>query len=240
MTLALASRVTSPDNHVTDRSHSPLVLTGNTSVKGNVITNPPKPDTAGTTPTTGLPGLPPRQRIVAAASELFYRHGIRAVGVDAVAEAAGTNKMTLYRHFASKDDLVAECLRRLGQEMEAGWTELAAGHPGDARAQLLAWLKRVASRLQDPQDRGCALVNAAIELPDKHHPARQVIEAVKAAARGHLIRLGREASLSQPEQLADELILLVEGARVCAQSMGPQGPCGRLETMGAALIDAHA
>ena len=55
----------------------------------------------------------PRQRLVAAAAELFYRHGIRAVGVDAIAEAAGTNKMTLYRHFDSKDELVAEYLREL-------------------------------------------------------------------------------------------------------------------------------
>jgi AcrR family transcriptional regulator len=207
-----------------------------------VNTNPSKPDTASPDQGPGafLPTLPPRQRIVAAARELFYRHGIRAVGVDAIAEAAGTNKMTLYRHFASKDELVADCLRQLGQEMESGWTELAAVHPDDARAQLLAWLERIAMRLQDPQDRGCALVNAAIELPDKHHPARQVIESVKVAAREHLVRRCIAAGLSQPEELADELVLLVEGARVCAQSMGPKGPCGRLVTMAAALIAAHA
>jgi AcrR family transcriptional regulator len=115
-----------------------------------------------------LPGLPPRQRIVAAASELFYRHGIRAVGVAAAAEAAGTNKMTLYRHFASKDELVAECLRQLGREMEAAWTELAAGHPGDARARCCL-LKRVAAAT-GPQDRGC-LVNAAIGADKHHRPA---------------------------------------------------------------------
>jgi AcrR family transcriptional regulator len=59
--------------------------------------------------------LPPRDRLVAVAAELFYRHGIRAIGVDAIAEAAGTNKMTLYRHFASKDELVAECLRQVAR-----------------------------------------------------------------------------------------------------------------------------
>jgi AcrR family transcriptional regulator len=215
-----------------------LVLTGNTPVKSLVITTSPKP---------AVPGghvadlsLPPRQRIIAAARELFYRHGIRAVGVEAVAEAAGTNKMTLYRHFPSKDELVAECLRQFGQEVEGIWSALDASHPNDARAQLLAWLDLVAARLRDPQDRGCALVNAAIELPDKDHPARQVVETFKAAARSRLLRLCREAGLSQPESLADELILLVEGARVCAQSMGREGPCDRLAGMGAALIDAHS
>src|ERR1044072_7207417 len=79
---------------------------------------------------------PPRERILAAASDLFYRQGIRAVGVDAIAEAAGTNKMTLYRHFDSKDELVAEYLRCLAREAGGFWTELEAAHPGDPRAQL--------------------------------------------------------------------------------------------------------
>src|SRR4051794_13310207 len=69
--------------------------------------------------------VPPRQRLLAAATKLFYRHGIRAVGVDAIAEAAGTNKMTLYRHFSSKDELVAEYLRQAAEAVDATWTDLA-------------------------------------------------------------------------------------------------------------------
>ncbi len=100
--------------------------------------------------------VPPRERIIAAARDLFYRHGIRAVGVEAIAEAAGTNKMTLYRHFASKDELVAECLRRLSAEKNAVWARLEAEHPGDPRAQLQAWLREAASSVSDPRSRGCA------------------------------------------------------------------------------------
>jgi AcrR family transcriptional regulator len=213
-----------------------LVLTGNTPVKHNVITNLPRPAAA---PETGT-STPPRQRIISAARELFYRHGIRAIGVEAIAEAAGTNKMTLYRHFASKDELVAECLRQYGEEFDQAWNELVARHQGNPRGQLLGWLERVATRLRDPQDRGCALVNAAIELADKEHPARQVVETFKRGTRARLIDLCTAAGLSQPEELADELILLVEGARVCAQSMGPAGPCSRLVHMGEALISSHA
>src|ERR1700754_722743 len=83
--------------------------------------------------------IPPRTRILAAAADLFYRHGIRAVGVDAIAEAAGTNKMTLYRHFDSKDELVAEYLRQAAQEADSCWARYRAAHP-DALAQLRAWL----------------------------------------------------------------------------------------------------
>src|SRR5579862_5464016 len=84
-------------------------------------------------------GIPPRARILAAAGELFYRHGIRAVGVESIAEAAGTNKMTLYRHFASKDELVAEYLRQEAGKADECWERFAQAHPGDPRAQLRAW-----------------------------------------------------------------------------------------------------
>src|SRR5215472_3565315 len=88
--------------------------------------------------------LPPRGRILAAAGELFYRHGIRAVGVEAIAEAAGTNKMTLYRHFASKDELVAEYLRQSANSADGCWDRFARAHPGDPLAQLSAWLEEMA------------------------------------------------------------------------------------------------
>src|SRR5437899_3377487 len=87
-------------------------------------------------------GIPPRERILAVAAELFYRDGIRAVGVEAIAAAAGTNKMTLYRHFASKDELVAAYLQELAGEGEALWEEAKSRHPGDAEAQLRYLLRR--------------------------------------------------------------------------------------------------
>ena len=101
--------------------------------------------------------IPPRERIIAAARDLFYRHGIRAVGVEAIAEAAGTNKMTLYRHFESKGALVAEYLRGLATEKHGVWSALEAAHPGDPRAQLQAWLVEAARHVSDPRSRGCAL-----------------------------------------------------------------------------------
>jgi AcrR family transcriptional regulator len=182
---------------------------------------------------------PPRARILAVAAELFYRQGIRAVGVEAIAEAAGTNKMTLYRHFASKDELVAEYLRQSANAADGCWERFAQEHPGDPLAQLSAWLEEMARHLAEPAERGCALANAAIELPDKDHPARRVIEEYKRAQRMRLVRMSEAASLSEPEMLADELHLLLEGARVTAQSVGTEGLAARLLHMGKAMIAAH-
>ena len=183
--------------------------------------------------------ISPRERILAAASELFYRHGIRAVGVDAVAEAAKTNKMTLYRHFSSKNELVAEYLQRLAEKAKASWDRLEADYPGEPSAQLRAWLKDMAAHVASADERGCALANAAVELPEKDHPARRVIEAFKTAQRERLVRLCAAAALAEPEMLADELFLLLEGARVTAQSMGRKGLDDRLVRMGEAMIRAH-
>jgi len=184
--------------------------------------------------------LPPRERIVAVARDLFYRHGIRAVGVEAIAEAAGTNKMTLYRHFPSKDELVAECLRGIAAELEADWDTVALAHPGDPLGQLLDWMSKVAAFKLKESERGCAFVNVAVELADKDHPACRVVEAFKTRHRARIVGLCREAKLRDPEFLADQLFLLCEGARVSVQSVGPEGPARRLAEMLHGLIEAHA
>src|ERR671931_157043 len=151
--------------------------------------------------------IPPRDRILAVAADLFYRHGIRAVGVDAIAEAAGTNKMTLYRHFPSKDDLVAEYLRQIAKLDDDCWDAFARAHPGDPLAQLEAWFVETAAHITDAGGRGCPLANAAVELPDKAHPARSVIEDVKKASQARLIGLAKAAGLREPDMLADEITL---------------------------------
>jgi AcrR family transcriptional regulator len=184
--------------------------------------------------------VPPRQRILQVARDLFYRHGIRAVGVEAIAEAAGTNKMTLYRHFPSKDLLIAEYLRQLASEVEGLWAKLEAAHPGDPRAQLHAWLKRMGEHLSNPNQRGCAFCNAAVELPEKNHPARPVIEQFKRAQRAALTRLCAAAGIARPDMLAEELLLLLEGARVSVQSTGREGVGARFECMGEAMILARS
>jgi AcrR family transcriptional regulator len=181
----------------------------------------------------------PRERIVSTARDLFRKHGIRGIGVDAIAEEAGTNKMTLYRHFGSKDELVVACLREVAREAEAIWEGFEAAHPGDPLAQLHAWV-RCGAECAVGDGRGCDMVNAAVELAESDHPARCVIEEFKTAQRDRLARLCRKAGIVQADLLADTLSLLLEGARVSRQSAGVEGPCARFIAIGEAVIAAFA
>src|SRR3954471_12911480 len=112
------------------------------------------------------PVLSPRERIIVAASDLFQKQGIRGVGVEAIAEAAGTNKMTLYRHFESKDELIAEWARGIIAKKDAEWDEMAALHKGDPQGHLQDWSRRVAAKLAAMEGRGSPLHNAIAELPE--------------------------------------------------------------------------
>ena len=192
-----------------------------------------------TSAAASLVPVPPRERILTAARELFYQRGIHVVGVDAIAEAAGTNKMTLYRHFSSKDELVAACLRKLAAEKDAEWDAIAAAHPGDPKGELTAWLQHIGEWFIRESSRGCALANAAIELPDQDHPARRVIREHKSAVRERLIRLCRDAGLRDPEAVASEAFLVCEGARVAAQSLGSDEHLRRLPALLKDLVEEH-
>jgi AcrR family transcriptional regulator len=182
---------------------------------------------------------PPRERILSAARELFYRHGIRAVGVDAIAEAAATNKMTLYRHYGSKDELIAAYLTLLAKEGDDVWEALAAQHPGDPNAQLEGWVHYVEAVLTDGGERGCAIANAAVEMRELDHPARQIIDDYKTRKRNRLVILFREAGYAEPDQLADEVFLLFEGARISIQCC-TSGPAQRVVRMLRSLLAQHA
>ena len=181
----------------------------------------------------------PRERILETARDLFHRSGIRAVGVDAIAEAAGTNKMTLYRHFGSKDDLVVECLRNVGREASAVWRDLESRYPGDRRAQLHGWIAEAAACVI-AEGRGCDLANAAVELTEPDHPARRIVEDFKNDHRNHLVELCRSAGIERAELIADTLCLLLEGARVSRQSVGLDGPSAKFPEMAGAVIAAFS
>jgi AcrR family transcriptional regulator len=164
--------------------------------------------------------IPPRERLLKAADDLFHRYGIRGVGVEAIAEAADTNKMTLYRHFTSKDELVAEWLRGIVTEKEAMWEEIAVRHPNDPSAQLVEWSERVAQKLSEMDARCGTMMLSLAELPEKEHPARRVIEAHKLREHKRILKLCREAGFPEPELAADQFFFLLEGAHSSVQCIG--------------------
>jgi len=181
----------------------------------------------------------PRERIIKTARDLFRRHGIRGVGVDTIAEKAGTNKMTLYRHFHSKDELVIVCLREFEHDADALWQSLELSHPDNPMAQLHGWV-RLAAGWALGDLRGCDMANVAIELAEDQHPARHVIEEFKTAQRNRLAKLCRDAGIAKADQLADTLALLIEGARVSIQSVGPEGPGARFISIAEEVIAVFA
>jgi AcrR family transcriptional regulator len=164
--------------------------------------------------------IPPRQRILDAAGELFRRQGIRGIGVEAIAEAAGTNKMTLYRHFTSKDELIAEWVRGIVAEKEAAWDDIEAQHPGDPQAQLIDWSRRLAKKFAEIEERGSALGNALAELPEPDHPARRAIDEHRLREHKRILKLCREAGVPEPELAADQFYFLLEGAKACVSCIG--------------------
>jgi AcrR family transcriptional regulator len=167
-----------------------------------------------------MPAEPPRERILAAADDLFRRVGIRGVGVEAIAAAADTNKMTLYRHFESKDALIAEWVRGIVAEKERSWDESAAAHPGDPVAQLVEWSRRTAATLAELEERGSPIHNALAELPEPDHPARRVIDEYRQREHKRLLVLCREANFPDPELTADQFYFLLEGAKSCVACIG--------------------
>ncbi|MFJ1995994.1 TetR/AcrR family transcriptional regulator [Streptomyces asiaticus] len=155
---------------------------------------------------------PAGRRILDTAAELFYGQGIHAVGVDLIAKRAGVTKKTLYDRFGSKEALVAAYLRERDERWRAWLTaEVEKSPPVD---RVLATFDALAEWVRRENPRGCGFVNAAAELPDPGHPARQVIADQKHWLRGYLRQLCEEAGVTAPDGLADELLLLHEGATV--------------------------
>ena len=180
-----------------------------------------------------------RTRILEAAADLFYREGIRAVGVDAVIAHSGVAKMSLYRNFASKDELVAAFLEYRDELYWAWWDKVVARHPDDPRAQIRAIFETVGKRTAHPDYRGCPFINTAVEFPDSGHPGRVVALANKRELRARLRALAEAVGAHDPAMLADQLLLLLEGTYVSGQTIGSEGVGEKAAAAAAdALIEA--
>ena len=173
-----------------------------------------------------------------AASDLFYREGIRAVGVDTVSERAGVSKRTLYNRFGGKDGLVAEYLRRRDEGWKAylrGATEAVV----EPMEKLLVVFEAYEEWLVGEDFRGCAFANAVAEIPDPDHPARLVARRHKEGVREHLAILAEDAGYDGPEMLAERLLLLLEGAAATAVMRRSREPIGVAGSLARELLDAR-
>jgi AcrR family transcriptional regulator len=161
-----------------------------------------------------------RDRVFEVAADLFYRVGVRAVGVDTIAKAAGVAKISLYRSFASKDDLIVAYLEDRNAGFWRQWDEAFSHYDAEPRAQLRAIMRYLAERTTRSGYRGCPFVNFCAEFPERTHPGRRVAQANKREMRKRFLKLAETLGAREPSMLADELLLLVEGAYAISQTLG--------------------
>ncbi|WNI16496.1 TetR/AcrR family transcriptional regulator [Actinacidiphila sp. ITFR-21] len=156
----------------------------------------------------------PRERLLEAASALFYAEGIRSIGVDRLIAEAQVTKATFYRHFPTKDDLVVAYLRGRDEGIRAQLAGAARAVGDDPRGTLGLLLDGLAAEVCGPGFRGCPFINAAAEYPDAAHPVRLLIEEHRAWFRAALLTLATGCGHSDPEAAAAALFLLRDGAMV--------------------------
>jgi AcrR family transcriptional regulator len=181
-----------------------------------------------------------RDKVFEVAADLFYRQGVRAVGVDTIVKHADVAKISLYRSFASKDDLIVAYLDDRNEKFWRQWDETFARHQDDPRAELRAIMRYLAKRTTQEGYRGCPFINYCAEFPDTSHPGRRVAEANKREWRRRLLAIAEALGAPRPKQLADSLLLLVEGAYAISQTLGgPQGPGHAIVWAAEALVDAQ-
>jgi AcrR family transcriptional regulator len=181
-----------------------------------------------------------RTRILEAAYDLFSAHGIRAVGIDAIISRSGVARMTLYRHFGSKDDLVLAFLERREQRWTKDWlqheAERRAADPGE---QLLAIFDVFDEWFQRDDFEGCSFINVLLETTDRSSPVRRATADQLARIRGYVAGLASDAGVADPERLAHKWHILMKGSIVAAGEGDREAARRAREVAALVLRDAY-
>lgn len=185
---------------------------------------------------TAEPALDVRHRILETASRLFYERGVRAVGVDLVVQEAAVAKTSLYRYFPTKDDLIVAFLEREDVAFWAQWNQVAAQYPEDPEGELDAHMRWIGERLARSNYRGCPQINVAAEFAEQDHPSRQVSRRHMQLLRERLLHAAQRLNVSQPDQLAAQLAVLVNGAFVSSALLSTSEATAVLQSAVRALV----
>ncbi len=179
----------------------------------------------------------PKDKVFQTAARLFYEHGYRAVGVDTIAAESGIGKMTLYRHYPSKDDLIVAYLK---DSDEIFWNnfEQATRDVPTPREKLLAFFQGLQDYVTTPVCYGCPFLNVATEYPETDYPGHQVALEHKQSVRARFRQLSKEAGANKPEVLADQLFLLMDGAYMASRMFGTKNPAMHVAEAARILIDS--
>jgi AcrR family transcriptional regulator len=187
-----------------------------------------------------MPAQTTREKLIQAGHEIFYREGFLAVGLDRLLNEVGCSKQTFYNHFESKDDLIVAVI----DEHHRWWSselrdriQRSAGP--DPRGQIMAIFEVMDEIIRDPEYHGCIFINAAVEFPQPHHPAHQSARRAKADSLALLVELAERAGAFDPEALAQEIDMLIEGALITHQ-VAPEGDtCGIARRAAETLMEKY-
>jgi AcrR family transcriptional regulator len=180
-----------------------------------------------------------RERLIETAIELFYQEGIRAIGIDTLVARSGLSKSSLYRTFASKEELIAAFAEEQNRRFWQWWDDTTTRHVGSPRQQIEALFEGIAEQIANPQYRGCPFINLATEFPDRQHPGTAIACTNKVEVRKRLRLLARALNARDPRRLSDQLALLIDGAYGHAVTLGAAGLRRELIEMATLLIDAQ-
>jgi AcrR family transcriptional regulator len=187
--------------------------------------------------TTTTDRVPARERLLAAAEELFYEEGVHSVGIDRVIERAGVAKATLYSVFGSKDELVRAYLVRHSQTWHGRLTSGLATRYSTPRERLLGVFDLLGERMTEPDFRGCAFVNASAEARPGS-PIEPVCDEARVWVTDLFADLARQAGVVEPGSLARQLSLLYHGATLSGWMDRDQGAAATARTAAVTLLDA--
>jgi len=179
-----------------------------------------------------------RERLLAAANELFYDEGVHTVGIDRVIERAGVAKASLYSTFGSKEELVRAYLQGRAEARQRRISERVERHD-DPRERILAVFDLLGETVASPTFRGCAFVNASAEGPRDDGKVTQVCTGSRTWQRDLFTRLARDLGAADPERLGRQLVLLYDGAIVGASMDRDPGVPAEARAMAEALLDAQ-
>jgi len=181
-----------------------------------------------------------RERLIETAIELFYQEGIRAIGIETVIARSRVSKSSLYRTFASKEELIAAFAEEQDRRFWQWWNETTTPHAGAPRKQLEALLVGIAGQIANPQFRGCPFINLATEFPDRRHPGTAIARTNKRELCKRLRTLARGLGARDPRRLGNQLALLIDGAYGHAVTLGADDLSRELIDIAKLLIDAQA
>jgi AcrR family transcriptional regulator len=180
-----------------------------------------------------------RERVMRAAYDLFSRQGTRTVGVDAVISEAGVAKMTLYRNFASKDDLILAFLERRETLWTVGWVRAESQRRGDTPVQrLLAIFEIFGEWFARPDFEGCSFITTLLEVTNRDSAVRQASVLHLANIRGYLCELAAEAGVADPDAFARQWHILMKGS-IIAGAEGDTQAAARARELGILLLNKH-